>query len=90
MCKDRSSSAVDHCPNVAVTIRSFIYLFASHDFLLDVCVCVPSISICLYKTHAFSLSSVSFYIQCIPFPMIQLGGRSCTIFSLSLGSPRNW
>jgi len=45
--KGGRSPAIDHCPTVSITVRSFIYLVPSHDFLLCVCTFSYFSSACL-------------------------------------------
>jgi len=48
--KGRRSFAIDHCPTVAITVRSFICLVPSHGFLLRVCTSSYFSSACLRWT----------------------------------------
>ena len=62
------SSAIDHCPSDAITVRSFIYLVLSSDFFL--CVYFLLFLICLSKTNAFPFSFVLFTFKLFRFLLI--------------------
>jgi len=74
-------------PNAEEIIGDHQCRFQSNGSTTDHIFCIRQI---LHKKNGNTMKQRISYLQSSRNTMIQLGGRSCIIFLLSLGSPRNW